>query len=467
MQNTKLHPPSKIRLNANDTEESDDVFDWSGSHPIGTRRALATPETEAEVQEIVRGARTSVKVIGSRLSQIRLLSTDQTSDVILDLTRMSGLVSISSDSATFRAATPLDEVHRVLAAHGRMLPSSPGVIARQTLAGALATGTHGQGLKQSSIADEALSFRVIGADGTVRVIDRAHPWFGAAQLSLGSLGVVTEVTLRTVHAHTFTCLKRTVSAEDLESNFHHWNESYAICKAWWFLDDARAHVWLGREATSAEAGLYDAANGQIVPLTETNRSMNETVDRTLKHLRQDTFDDAEVGDQFKTVKRFRDFSDVTGDIYQLFCNGIPAPQVNLEIAIPQSKVEEAMQTIKRWHAKARPHMHYPIILRSTGPSSAWLSPANGQATCYFGFVVYYAADGSISSEGLKFLQEVQLMLAALGGRPHWGKHFAQDLFAWSAVYPEWNNFNEVRLQMDPTEKFSNRFVRRLFSPGLQ
>ncbi|CAJ0996494.1 hypothetical protein SODG_002535 [Sodalis praecaptivus] len=88
---------------------------------------------------------------------------------------MSGLIRSSETSATFAAGTPLHEVYQTLKTMGRMLHASPGVIAIQTLAGAIATGTHGQGLGQGALADDVLHIRMLCADGTVAEFDRAHP----------------------------------------------------------------------------------------------------------------------------------------------------------------------------------------------------------------------------------------------------------------------------------------------------
>ena len=105
-------------------------------------------------------------------------------------------------------------------------------------------------------------------------------------------------------------------------------------------------------------------------------------------------------------------------------------------------------------------MHYPVILRCTGPSEAWLSPSHGQETCYFGFVVYYAEDGSLSAEGESFLRAVERVLAAEGGRPHWGKYFDESLYDWPALYPQWEAFREVRERARPAPPVRQRLHRR-------
>lgn len=454
----KLFPLRNTRSTESDTQ----VWNWAQNARLGDRRRVCRPESEAELQQLIASHSGNIKVLGSRLSPGRMLQADDDQTMLLDVSLLSGLLDADSHSVTFAAATPLSEVYRKLTEMGRMLASSPGVISIQTLAGAMATGTHGQGLQQSSLADEALSIRMVQADGTVTEFDRQHPWFGALQVALGSLGVVTAVTLKTQPSRIFTCFKNAVSAASLESDLYQWNENYALSKAWWFVDDNQMHIWCAREATAEEQQVYRLNAGALVKQPDSNSSLNHTIEQTLEHMHNDTQIRGEGGKQFKTVTRFKDFSDVTGDIYQIFCRGIAVPQINVEIGIPLARAAEVISKIKRWYAANHPHMHYPIILRCTGPSTAWLSPAYQQATCFFGFVVYYADDGTLSQDGIHFLSEVEKLLAAEGGRPHWGKYYDPQLYHWRENYPQWDAFRDVRQQLDPQRKFSNRYLSQLF-----
>lgn len=438
------------------------VWNWAQNATLGDKSAVSAPQTEAELQSLIAASRGKIRVMGSKMSPGRMLELADKGDTLLDLSRLRGLLAVTEESATFAGGTPLHEVYEILSGMGRMLPASPGVIAAQSLAGALATGTHGQGLQQSSIGDEALSIRMVLADGSVAEYDRQHRWFAAVQLGLGSLGVVTQVTLRTQPSLVYTCYKNAVAADTLEQDLIDWNRNYALSKAWWFPNENQVHVWAAREATADEAARYHDNNDDLLKQEETSDAMNETIDQTLEHMRSDTKIVDENGKPFRTVTRFKDFSDVTGDVYQVFCRGIATPQINVEIAIPLARTGEMIGKIKAWHSATQPHMHYPIILRCTGPSSCWLSPAYQQETCFFGFVVYYAEDGSLSEEGVSFLRAVEEVLAEVGGRPHWGKYFEAPLYDWSALYPHWADFVEVRQALDPQHKFDNAFTSALF-----
>lgn len=437
------------------------VWNWAQNSTLGDKNAVCAPESESELQQLVAASRGKIRVMGSKMSPGRMLKLVEQGDTLVDLSKLRGLIAITDDSATFAGGTPLHEVYEILSGIGRMLPASPGVIASQSLAGALSTGTHGQGLQQSSIADEALSIRLVLADGSIAEYDRDHKWFPAVQLGLGSLGVLTQVTLRTTPSVVYTCFKNAVSADTLEEDLLDWNHNYALSKAWWFPNENQVHVWAAREANAEEIALYQDNNEDLVKQEETSDAMNETIDQTLEHMRSDTKILDENGKPFRTVTRFKDFSDVTGDVYQVFCRGIATPQINVEIGIPLARAGEVIRKIKAWHADTQPHMHYPIILRCTGPSSSWLSPAYQQDTCFFGFVVYYSEDGSLSEEGVNFLRAVEEVLAEEGGRPHWGKYFEAPLYDWASLYPQWHEFASVREALDPQHKFENAFTAAL------
>ena len=81
--------------------------------------------------------------------------------------------------------------------------------------------------------------------------------------------------------------------------------------------------------------------------------MNDTVDQTLRQLQDDTLVDVDDKPS-RTVTRFRDFTDVTGDIYQVFCRGIATPQINVEIGVPLDLAGGVIKKIQDWHDRDPP-----------------------------------------------------------------------------------------------------------------
>ena len=281
------------------------LWNWARNSTLADASALVRASSELEVRSLLASRPGRVRLVGSRMSSGRMLAPagSSESEVLLDVRGHRGLLAHGEDWATFAGGTVLQEVYDALAGLGRMLPSSPGVIAEQTLAGALATGTHGQGLQQSSIGDALLAVRLVMADGSVEEFGADHPWFGALQVGLGTLGVVTSVTLRTVPVAVYSCVKGATSAETLEDDLLVWNRGHEMAKAWWFPDDEKVHVWTAQRAAAPELAAWEAGGRQLVERTERSTAMNEAVDAALAHMRADTRIVDSQGKPFRTVTR--------------------------------------------------------------------------------------------------------------------------------------------------------------------
>src|SRR3546814_10234010 len=80
--------------------------------------------------------------------------------------------------------------------------ANQGDVNPQSLAGAMATGTHGTGIDLGSLATFARGFRLIGAEGEAHWCDRATnaDLYQAQGVLLGPVGVATEIGVAVVPA---------------------------------------------------------------------------------------------------------------------------------------------------------------------------------------------------------------------------------------------------------------------------
>ena len=92
-----------------------------------------------------------------------------------------------------------------------------------------------------------------------------------------------------------------------------------------------------------------------------------------------------------------------------------------------------------------------------------LSAAYGQSVCWIEFLVYLAADGTFVNGSMEQMRELQQLLVPLGGIPHFGKHFAMDLYHFPALLPRWNEFVALKGKLDPHGRFENRWLSDLFA----
>ncbi|MFM5819308.1 D-arabinono-1,4-lactone oxidase [Aeromonas sanarellii] len=447
------------------------LFNWSRTNPLGALDQVWRPTTRDELQQLLREyPERKLRLIGSGLSfePIHSVYAEGSQALLVDLHHLRGQLAKTADTVTYQAGTPLDTVYADLIAMDRMLPASPGVIGIQTLGGALSTGTHGQGLHQSALCDAVAAMTVMLASGDIIGVDRTDPRFGAFVMGMGMLGVLLDVTLNTVPNRIMRCTKFTTDYPFLLAHNERLNREHAFVKSWWFAWTGESHIWLVDPASDEEVARYRAGGSEPLVLEgdmdeRMNLALNATIDATLQKMARDTKDEARAGEHFETVRRFKDASDLVGNVYQILCKGIPAPQINCEVAVPLERMGEALERLQAWQQANPGVLHYPFILRCTGPSEAWLSAAHGKSVCWIGFLVYLAADGTFVGGSMEQMRELQQLLVPLGGIPHFGKHLAMDLYDFPALLPRWHDFLALKRELDPHGRFENRWLGELFA----
>lgn len=447
------------------------LFNWSRTNPLGALDQVWRPTTRDELQQLLREyPERKLRLIGSGLSfePIHSVYAEGSQALLVDLHHLRGQLDKTDDTVTYLAGTPLDTVYADLIAMDRMLPASPGVIGIQTLGGALSTGTHGQGLHQSALCDAVAALTVMLASGDIIRVDRTDPRFGAFVMGMGMLGILLDVTLNTVPNRIMRCTKFTTDYPFLLEHNERLNREHAFVKSWWFAWTGESHIWLVDPASDDEVARYRAGGSEPLVLEgdmneRMHLALNATIDATLQKMARDTKDEARAGEHFETVRRFKDASDLVGNVYQILCKGIPAPQINCEVAVPLERMGEALAILQAWQEANPGVLHYPFILRCTGPSVAWLSAAHGKSVCWIGFLVYLAADGTFVGGSMEQMRELQQLLVPLGGIPHFGKHLAMDLYDFPALLPRWHDFLALKRELDPHGRFENRWLGDLFA----
>jgi FAD/FMN-containing dehydrogenase len=242
------------------------MYNWSHAVKLGETNQVIVAQNEADISNILKnlGPGQKVKVLGSGMSYLGIgavrppptQTKSKSSDILLDLSVISGLLDIGPDYATFGGSTILQDISNILKARGLQLGACPGVLVTQTVAGAIATGTHGQGLANGGLCDIVREIRVVHADGSIGKYSRNEPKyssseynpFDAFRLHLGCLGILTRVTLDCVPHKIYRLVKSVTEFNDLQENFLSWNQTAEHCKAWWFPETDHVQVWRTCEA---------------------------------------------------------------------------------------------------------------------------------------------------------------------------------------------------------------------------
>ncbi|KAK6856320.1 L-gulonolactone/D-arabinono-1-4-lactone oxidase [Apiospora arundinis] len=235
------------------------------------------PETQEEVEQVVQLARLCrrrLTTVGHAHSPSTLTCT---SIWMLSLDKMNRLLSFDRETgvAVLQAGIRLYQVTEELAARGFAFPIM-GSVNEQSIAGVISTGTRGSSLKHGLLSESIESLKItLGNGQTVRCSASHDPdLFRAALLSLGALGIITEVTFRAVPAfalrwdQTIDTDARILTTWDTTL----WTQADFV-RVWWLPYTRRAVLWKadavsqadldsGREALrDPPKGYYDGALG--------------------------------------------------------------------------------------------------------------------------------------------------------------------------------------------------------------
>ncbi len=422
---------------------------WSGTARCAPARLLR-PTNEAAIVDAVTTATARDEIVrasGTGHSFNALACTD---DVLIDLSAYTGVGDLDRDNATVtvRAGTTIREINTALAAAGLAL-ANIGTLADQTVAGAISTGNHGSGLTHGPFSSQVVRLRLVTADGSIIDCDPTTDpdVMRCARTALGTLGIVSTVTLRCVPSFNL----RTVHGEEPFDGFLN-----------------RIDEW---------AGSADHVTFNLLPWTDrvSTHALSRTDDpprpgrihhyrRTLDELRCGSIGllaRAHVGSVPILTDRVSGRGHRPADVavsHQAFCFAQPVRFVALEHALPLTRLApgiRALRDLLRRDGRCSP---YSVLGRVGAGDDSPLSPSYGRPTGYLNLTVPRTA------RFVELCREVEGVLRDFDARPHWGKAHTATAEELAPRYPQWDAFQRVRAQLDPHGTFTNAYVRRVLGP---
>lgn len=205
------------------------------------------PQSVAEIQKVValaRRCRRRIVTVGSAHSPSDLTCT---SAWLVNLDDFNRVLDVSPDTGivTVEAGIRLKDLGDELEKHGRTL-SNLGSIDSQSMAGVIATGTHGSSMRHGLLSECIQSLGIVLANGKLVHCSSTtnQPLFRAALVSLGALGIIVEATFTTEKAFNIAWRQ---AKQPLSKVLHNWDSglwtTHEFVRVWWLPYDKSAIVW--------------------------------------------------------------------------------------------------------------------------------------------------------------------------------------------------------------------------------
>ncbi|QIZ35305.1 D-arabinono-1,4-lactone oxidase [Saccharopolyspora sp. ASAGF58] len=428
---------------------------WAGT-ATATPSALVTPRDTEEAAAAIRAAARdggTVRPLGTGHSFSGIGSPD--TGCALDLSHWSGIVQADPHSGLVkvRAGTPLSRLNAELDGLGLAM-ANLGDIDRQTIAGAISTGTHGTGARLGGLATQVDELELLLADGTERrcSAEENPELFAAARVGLGALGVITTVTLRCVPAFALVADERPVRLEDVLDRFDQLTTDNDHVEFYWFPHASNTLVKRNNRLPAEESPRplhplrhfleYEVVENRLFgTICRLGRAIPASV-RPLNRLCASTWS-------------ARSYSDRS---HRVFTTQRTVRFVESEYAVPREALRDVLGELRAAVGRLADPVMFPVEVRVAAADDVWLSTAYQRPSAY---IAIHQFQGMPHRRWFDAFEDI---VGAAGGRPHWGKMHRLDASSLRERYPRFDDFRRVRAEVDPYGVFRNPYLDRVLGP---
>lgn len=424
---------------------------WSGS-VTAAPELIRHPKTIDEVVAIVRHECLKkgkyLRVVGSAHSFTAVAASDQ---VLVSLDELQGVVSVDADeqTAVVWAGTKLKRLGELLHEEG-LAQENLGDIDVQSIAGAISTGTHGSGLRLGSIATQVIGITVVNGLGEVLEYTlQSHPAvFRALQVSLGTLGIIVQVKLRLRSSYVLSYESKRMALTDCLTQLPNLVEDNRHFEFFWFPYAETCQVKLMNEtdAPMPTNKWIEYVNEKLVENTLFGLlsglcKMIPTASAAISRLSASSV----------PVATKANYS------HRIFATERTVRFYEMEYSLPKEAMTSVIREMREAMERERFHVHFPIECRYVAADEIWLSPAYGRDSAYIAVHMYKGMPYK------RYFEVMEQIFLRYEGRPHWGKMHTLKAANLIKRYPMWQEFAEIRKQMDPHDLFMSPYLRELFT----
>lgn len=422
---------------------------WAGTVTSRPAREVS-PASADELAAAVRRAAEDglrVKMVGTGHSFTAIAATD---GVLVRPDLLAGIREIdrTAMTVTVEAGTPLKRLNAALAREDLSL-TNMGDIMEQTVAGATSTGTHGTGRDSASIAAQIKGLELITADGSVLTCsEQENPKvFAAARIGLGALGVISAITFAVEPLFLLTAREEPMAFDRVTAEFDELHAENEHFEFYWFPHTGNCNTKRNNRSAGPAAPV-GAVSGWIEDellsngLFQVVNSLGRAVPAAIPAM-------ARIASRALSARTYTDIP------YRVFTSPRRVRFAEMEYALPREAAVAALREVKAMVERSPLRISFPVEVRTAPADDIALSTASGRDSAYIAVHMYKGTPYR------SYFTEVERIMTAHGGRPHWGKIHTRDAEYLEKVYPRFGEFTALRDQLDPERVFGNDYLRRV------
>jgi FAD-linked oxidoreductase len=423
---------------------------WAGNQSARPRRTVVPRSPDEVAAEVARAAAggLTVRMAGTGHSFTPVAVTD---GVLLLPGGLAGIRSVDAAAGlvTAEAGCPLRVLNCELAARGLSLVNM-GDVQVQTVSGAIQTGTHGTGRESAGMAAQVAGLELALADGTIVTCSAGSALFDAARVGLGALGIVTAVTFRVVPAFLLEAQEQAMRWPEVISRLDELTSQNEHFEFYWFphTEDCLTK----RNNTSAGP---PRPLGRMRYLLDDEILSNAVFGAACRLGHASPAAIRAVNGMSARALGSRSYTDVA---YRVFTSPRRVRFKEQEYAIPRESAADVLAEVRALFARRDWRISFPIEVRFAPGDDPWLSTAYRRDSAYIAVHVFHA------SAHLEYFGDVEAVMTAAGGRPHWGKLHTRSAEYLRRAYPKFSEFVALRDELDAERRFGNAYLTQVLGP---
>ncbi|TFK29084.1 L-gulonolactone/D-arabinono-1,4-lactone oxidase [Coprinopsis marcescibilis] len=418
--------------------------------------AIFEPVDEQQCELVLELARREGKVV--RAAGVGHSPSDLacTNGFMLRTTKLNRVLEVNVEKSyvIVQGGITLNKLHEALGKYNLAM-SNLGSISEQTLAGVVTTATHGSGIEYKVLSSYVLSLTLLLADGSRVTCSRTeNPELFLATLSgLGSTGVILTIKMEVEPAYRLKEQQESVPFEYFASNMERMVNSAEHVRFWWYptMDTVRCSYSSRTAEPRNPAGnwwWHSFIGYHVVQFLLFLGRYFQFVNPWIANLACWLVSEKSVG---------------VDDSHRIFNVDCRYPQHTTEWAVPLKNSQACLREFRDWLNQefADPHgvrPHFPVEIRFSASDDIWLSPSNGQQTCWIGIVQYKPYGFNVPYRRL--FTGFENIVSKYQGRPHWAKAHKLRPDDLRKMYPRFDDFVRVLESVDPQGILRNEYVQR-------